>query len=393
MPSQETHSMVIRDFYTTAPLTIWKILSFVRLQPLQSMVINHFIGSSLNVILGPGKKKPITARKWVEMHTTDFARDRGCSNQAVNEALKTLVEIGLLEVKEAFIETNSGVQKGRMYCLVSNTKLDQLCEDFSKSATPLGSKHYLLPENVNNSQGSKHRLSPRQAPLVTSTGPTCHLDRPYLLPYGVFPNEVKKPKYSLKNLKYFLKMFGEFQNSFLELYYLNANSKTVEFKIKAELAALIRQYGPFSVWIACTVNLFDKDAQIGDLKLLRAFIETNIDKIKNQEENFITHSDNLYLKIFEIHQIVANDETIELENFRKIFRQKTSFLFSKMGLEQSSSEIFLYSSFTDDVIRNFDTCVFTKDRFTDENIKKLNLYFKAKILGMKGLNVVQSLDH
>ena len=388
-PKGKSHKSI--DLWTLAPFLIWDVQSYLRLQPLQSMVLGFIIRNSIDVF---GKGDNSNARKWVAIHTTDFANERGYSRQGVMEALSALVGLGIIEVQETLLQTNSGAQRGREFKLVSNQKLQELYELLSTSATPRGDRPDLSPKNVDNSRGDRPDLSPRQAPLVTLTGQACHLVRPHLSPWGVFPSDfskVKTAQYSLNTLKYFLKTYETFENSFLELYSENANSKASQFKIKTEIASLIRQYSLFSVFIAMSVNLFSKDAQIGDFGALKAFLELNKVKLKEQEEKIHLHSVELFNSILKIHE---NTPTQDLEIFRENFRQNASVLLIKEEIEQSSMKLFFYTSFHKDIISIFETCNFDLNRFTSEILKKINLYFKFKILGMKnGLNFVQSEEY
>lgn len=382
MPGQDFKNW---DTYTTAPILVFQIQTFARLNAIESMVFNHVVLYSINVF----GVKSSNARKCVTISPSTFGSERGFSRQAVLEALKRLVELGLITSKEVVVQTNSGAQIGREYCLVSNKKLYEIFELLSTSAIPQGDKSRLSPSIIKKTVGDNHHLSPRQAPLVTLTGLACHLDRPHLSPLGVIvPKSLNNfvPKEFLKTFNYFLKTISSFENSFYELYCTQANSKAAEFKIKTKIVALIRQYGLYSTFIAMVACLFSKDAQIGNFDALKAFLKQHELKLQEQEQKLVLHSDNLFLKILKIHEETS---VSRLETFMESFRQNASVLLIQDELEASSS-IFLYSEFHQDIIAIFEVCNFNNKRFTNEVITKLNLYFKAKILGMKGLSFAQS---
>lgn len=397
MPSQKPEQFELK--YTTAPLLIWEVLSYAYLQPLQSQLLNYFIVNSINVF---GKKQNIHARKWVELHATEFALSRGCSRQGVIEAVSALIKLGFLEVNETTIGTNSGRQKGRELRLASTQKLTEILDVLRSTKSKAGDKHHLSPQIVDNSQGDRPHLSPRQAPLVTLTGPTCHLVRPCLSPWGVkVPKSLSNSrwKYSLNTFKDFLNTFSKFENSFFELYSESANSKTSVFKIKMQIAALIRRYSLYSVYVAMSVNLFSKDAVIGDLDAISAFLELNKAGLRENEEKIHAHSVDLFNVLLTRRQEITKrvldrpegDLSNDLEIIADNFKASASALLSKESIEQSSMRLFFYSSFQEDVIAIFETCNCDLNRFTGEILKKINLYFKFKILGMNaGLSFAQS---
>lgn len=159
------------DNYTIAPILIWQVLSFMRLTPAESMVLNHIILFSINVY---GANHP-NKRKWETLSPSEFGIDRGISRQGIQEALKSLERNGLILSRDTVYKTASGHQKGREYQLVSNEKLLELFELFSSSAKPKGAKSDLAPQNSKKMAGARPDLALRQARLGTSTGQAWHL--------------------------------------------------------------------------------------------------------------------------------------------------------------------------------------------------------------------------
>ena len=192
------------------------------------------------------------------------------------------------------------------------------------------------------------------------------------------------PKYSLNTFKNFLNTFASFENSFLELYSLETNSRLQRSRLEIKITALIRSYGHYSVFIGMLACLFLKDSLLGKFEAVETLLKENHEKLKTQEETLILHCDNLFNTLLSLHQ---NTEIKELKIFKENFRQNASVLLMKMELEQSSNMIFLYSGIHSDILEVFETCNYNKDRFTSEVLKKLNLYFKSKILGMRGLSI------
>lgn len=393
MPSQDlpvdrTLDKVI-DKYTFAPVVIFNIQSFLRLNAIESMVLNHLIISSINVY----KVNSPKARQWVVISPSEFGNDRGFSRQAVHLSLRKLVEIGLFEVRDIVVSTNSGAQVGREYRLVSNTKLYELYDLVSSTARPRGVKSDLSPSFSLNGEGDKPRFTPCQATLVTLSGHALHLVRPYLSPWGVnVPLSLGKffPKDSLNTIKYFLKTISSFENSFYELYITEANSKAAKSRIEMQICALIRRYGLFSTFTGMMVSLFTKNAHIGNFEVLEAFLKTNTEKLIIQEKELAIQCEILFEKLSSIH---LNTEISELKIFIENFRQNVAVLFISARLPENVNELFIYDEIQNDVLYIFETSNHRVETFKKELLKKLNLYYKAKLLGVKGLNFVQSLDH
>lgn len=388
MPGQED-SFKNWDTYTTAPILIFQIQAYIPLNQIESMLLNYIVLHSINVF---GVKNS-NARNWIAISPSQFGLDRGYTRQAGQKALKTLLEYGLINSREVIIKTNSGAQKGREYSLISNKKMHEKYELLSMSAKPRGANSQLAPTPVENVVGANHQLAPRQLSVGTLTTTSWHLDNCQLAPWvpkDMLSLEKITPKDSLKTFKYFLKTYFQFHNSFFELYSTQLNSKSAITKTEMKIHALIRQYGAFSTLMAMTSCLFIKNAQIGNFDALKAFLELNKDKLENQEQNLILQSDNLFQNLKTVHE---NTSLSELKIFRENFRQNASVLLLNMEFDQRSNGIFMYEGFNTDVIAIFEECNFNSERFTAHVIKKLNLYFKAKLLGMKGLNFVQSLDH
>lgn len=389
MPS---HKVPVKrwDYYTVAPIIIFQIQSYARFTAIESNVFTYIVLGSINVY---GKGLSSDARQWFYISPTEFANDRGHSRQGVSDALNKLVKNGFLNVRDVQVKTAGGYQKSREYMLVSNEKLLEIFELLSTSANPQGCKSDLHPLNQEKNKGCKSHLTRVQARLDKGAGQACHLVRPGLHPWGV--NQSKSlgnlvGKDSLNTIKDFLKTILEFQNSFYELHSLSLKSKASVSKLEMKIASLIRLYGLFSTYTAMLVCLFNKDAQMGNVDLVETFLKTNSEKFKDHEQNLILQCDNLFHSIFQLYQDLSNSD-IELESFMETFRQKASLLLITSELELRSRGIFFYSDFHKDIIDTFLETKFSVNLFTKEWIsKKLNLYFKAKLLGHKGLNYVQS---
>ena len=386
MPGHETPLNKLCDNYTIAPTLIWQVLSFARLTPAESMVLNHIIINSINVF---GVKHP-NKRKWTVLSPSEFGNERGLSRQGIQDALKNLVHIGLILSRETIYQTASGHQKGREYQLVSNEKLLALYELLSTSAKPKGAKHELAPKISLIEVGARPEMALRQATLGTPAGHALHLDRPYLAPWGVkLPKSWEKTlsKESLNSFKYFLKTFSTFDFSYYELFSTTVSSKAATFKIETKIASLIRRYSYFSAFIATTTCTLNKPSQMGNFDVIEAFLKENSERIQIQEKNFVHLIDQLFFDLMSLHESM---DLTRLEIFKENFKANASVLLAKKMLEASSSEIFIYSSIQDDILYAFETSVFNMERFNKVLRDKLDLYFKAKLLGIKGLNFVQA---
>jgi ribosome biogenesis protein Nip4 len=392
MPSQKadvTQKKQLKDFdhYTQVPVLLFQILSYARLQGIDSMLLNHIALHSLNF------HSNSYARSWIKVSPSEFANERGCTRQKVSESLAKLSKFGFIDSQSAIYQTNSGMQKGREFRLVSNQKLSALFDVLNTSALHQGDKPWVTPETSVKVLGDKSQVTPCQAIGDTLSGHRLHLVRPWVTPWGVkVPESLENlpAKESLNNIKEFINKFGDFENSYLELYTLESNSRRAFFNTEMEIAALIRRYGLFSTFIAMTTNLFSEDANLGDLKSLTTFLEINEVKIKEQEQMIMLHCTNLFNSIIKIHEETPIQD---LEIFQENFRQNASVLLLKSEFEQSSNKIFFYSSFPRDIVHIFETCNFNLDRFTNEILRKINIYFQTKILGVRGLDFVQSQNH
>jgi hypothetical protein len=378
------------DTYTTVPLLVFQIQSIARLTPIESMVFNHVVLHSVNVF---GIKNP-NARKYVSISPSEFGKERGFSRQAIQEALKKLTIFGLIECRETILQTISGPQKGREYALVKNEKLNEIFELMNVSAKPRSAKPSLALENLSKEVSAKPGLADCQARLSALAGQAWQFDRPALALSGVSLSKsltISFRKESSKSIKNFLNTFLDFENSFYELYSLQLNSKAAISKMELEIIALIRRYGLFQVYIAMSACLFQESAEIGNLNALKAFLKNNSERLKAQEALITLRCDNLYLKLKNLYEELS--ETIRLEIFRENFRQQASLLLLREEFDQKSNEIFIYNGFKEDVIKSFETSRHNLDRFQSDILKNINLYFQAKILGMKGLNYVHAQEN
>lgn len=393
MPSQKT-PFKHWDTYTVAPILIFQIQSYARLTAIESNVFSFIVLGSINVF---GKNKNQTShasdvRQWFYISPSDFAIERGYSRQGVQDALNKLVNFGFLLNREVCVQTSGGVQRGREYCLVSNEQLSEMYDVLSSSANPKGAKPYLAPSKLKKVIGARPYLAPLQAPLGTLASGTWHLSKQCLAPWGIKDSESLEnlvPKDSLNTIKDFLNTFFTFNNSFYELHSSTQKSKTSIFKLEMKIAALIRQYGLFSTCTAMLVCLFNKNAEIGNIEAVEAFLKNNAKKFKEHEQNLILHCDNLFQQLYGLYRNLS-DSNIELENFMEVFRQNASVLLIRNELERGSSGIFFYSDYEKDVLEIFLGSNWKMQRFTKEFVLKLELYLKIKLLGHKGLNFVQS---
>lgn len=386
------HSPTIR--YTTIPIVLFEIQSYVYLQPLQSQVLNFLIGESLNVYQD---KKPITARKWVPFQTSMFAQERGHTRDGVKKAVNALLKIGLIECQWTIIQTNSGAQKGRFLRIVSQEKLEQILVTETAAIRRSGGYSDYSPENVDNSVGGYQDYSPGIARVSTLDGQAIHLGYPDYSPWGVTPPKSLKNfrrKYSLKTLKEFINTFREFRHSFIELYFEKKMSKAERAKLPTEIGALIRRYSVFKVYIAMSVNLFDESADLGNLQALNTFLESNKKKLDEQEHHLQEQCDKIFIRLTELKsELFERLAKQDLEILNQNFKASAGALLAKSELDEqgSSRSIFFYSSFQSDVLNFFIENSFSMNAFTAAVMKKLNIYFQFKILGMKeGLNFVQS---
>lgn len=388
MPSQKA-SFKHWDTYTVAPVLIFQIQSYARLTAIESNVFNYVVLGSINVY---GKNHTSDIRQWFYISPSEFAQQRGHSRQGVADALKNLVDYGLILSRDVSIQTAGGLQKGREYRLISNEKLNEMFELLSKSATPKGASPACNLSQTSFVKGCRPDLTRVQVVLDKGAGPACHLVRPCLHPWGIKESESLEnlaPKDSLNIIKNFLNTFLKFDNSFYELHSSVLKSKTAVFKMEMKIASLIRQYGLFSTYTAMLVCLFKKDAQIGCIKLTEAFLKNNSEKFKEYEQDLIVQSDNLFQDLNKLYMQLSDSDT-ELENFFEVFRQNASVLLVRKELELRSRGIFLYSGYEKDLLDTFIESNWKMQRFTKEWIQKLNLYLKIKLLGHKGLNFVQS---
>lgn len=388
MPSQKT-PFKHWDTYTVAPVLIFQIQSYARLTAIESNVFSHVVLGSINVY---GKNHTSDIRQWFFISPSEFAHERGHSRQGVADALKKLVDYGLILSRNVVTQTAGGVQKGREYRLVSNEKLSEMFELLSSSATPKGASGACTLNQTNFVKGCRPGFTRVQAPLDKGAGPTCTLVRPCLHPWGIKESESLEnlvPKDSLSTIKDFLNTFLKFDNSFYELHCSVLKSKTAVFKTEMKIASLIRQYGLFSTYTAMLVCLFNKDAEIGCIKLTEAFLKTNSEKFKMCEQDLILQCDNLFQELNSLY-IRLSDSVTELENFTEVFRQQASLLLVRKELELRSRGIFFYTDYEKDLLETFIESNWKMQRFTKEWIQKLNLYLKIKLLGHKGLNFVQS---
>ena len=391
MPSQTT-SLKHEKAFAFAPLLIFQLQSYARFTAIETNVFNYIVLESINVFREKGKSSS-DDRKWVYVSPTDFANQRGHSRQGVQDALNKMLKYGFISSREVWIKTSGGVQKAREYQLVSNFKLSEICDLLCTSVKPKGAKQDLAPLKLNKVIGCRPDLAPSQAPLGTLTGLTWHLSRPCLAPWGIKETESLEnlvSKDSLSTIKKFINTFFDFENSFYELHTKESKSKTAVFKIEMKIASLIRRYGLFSTYSAMFVCMFNKDAQIGDIDFIEAFLKTNSEKFKDYEQNLILQCDNLFQELYELYFLVTDNT--ELENIKNVFRQSASTLLIKKENELRSLGIFFYNDYEKELLDIFMESNWKVQRFTKNWITKLNLYFKAKILGHKGLNFVHASD-
>lgn len=398
MPSHKTE-LKHKDAFRPAPLLIFQLQSYARFSAIETNVFNYIVLESINVFQKKGESSS-DARKWIYVSPSDFALERGHSRQGVQDALNKMVKYDWVLSREVWIKTSGGVQKGREYQLVSNFKLSEICDLLCVSAKPKGSNSELHPLEVKKVKGCRPELAPCKAGVGTLTARSWHLVRPGLAPWGIkttksLDNLVAKD--SLNTIKEFINTFLNFENSFYEYHSSTlkigskfSHAKTQTFKMEMKIASLIRRYGLFSTYTAMFACMFNKDAQIGDIDLVEEFLKTNSDKFKDHEQNLILQCDNLFQEIYELYLLVS--ENTELENIKNVFRAKASLLLSEKVIELRSIGIFFYNDYENELLDTFMESNWKVQRFTKNWITKLNLYFKAKLLGHKGLNFVQSSD-
>jgi hypothetical protein len=363
------------DQYTKVPTILFELISHMSLTTTEAKLLNYIILHSLN-FHGP------YARAWVIVSPTAFSSSRGITRDAVCKSLSSLISFGIIGFRSVKIHTNSGVQNGREFSLVSNKRLAELLE----VASSQGVSKNNTPKNVDNLVGVYPQYTECIPTVYTSGCSSIHLGGILDTPVGVKPLESlkkKDAKYSLNTIKYFLNMFHEFQNSFLELYINQTHIKSEQFKIKMKIASVIRQYGLFSTYRAMSDNIFSKDAVIGDFDALNEYLKLNELDLKEDEKNLKTQSDIVFNALLEIHEKIEVDD---LGKFHENFKASASALLIRMSQDKSCM-IFLYSSFHEDVIEIFKISNFNIDRFTKEVLRKINLFLKAKVIGVKEIGI------
>lgn len=396
VPSQSNEAHV----RITIPLIRYLQREF--LTALEYNIVLFIIEHSINFSLIKNGGMPL----WVEISPSRYAEEFGHHRVAVSKALSRLAYLGIFEV----VTLKKLGQEYRNFRVVERDKLNKALSDVTHANSKKPNRK--KPELVTSSlQGDDEKLSKDKTDSVASSLQSkvhkmnselvdCSHTRyghvvmrataMYLCAlrpcsYTRYGQEKKADKFHdvvnfqecIKNLEEYSKNVSNFASP---SYYDAIASATKTRKERRDLQITLRRsidrYDLFSVWIAINVHLSNKELHFANFGVLEAILKNHKEEISEMWDTVLLQVDNLF------HEL--NSYQVECDSKMLNFNiQSQIFLTSKRT--EKKSLIFFFDSFEESVLQTLMISNGNLDSFREKIIKKINLYFKAKIYGEREL--------
>lgn len=374
MPNESTEAHV------RLSIPIIRYLQREALTALEFNLVLYIFEHSINFKEVKNHGKPL----WVQISPSEYSRQFGFARVAVSRALTKLAYLGIFEVTTF---RQMGVEY-RNFRVVETEKVGRVLSDVSQAVTKKlqGGVAKKLQPKLEKTNRKDLRCNPVHYRGVTQFNTA-------LLPSGiqacnpVVYGQLENPdrfqgvadfQECIKNLKNYFNNCATFlPPSYYDLISPAIPKRIRKRNFKIVLKRSIDRHGLFSTWMAVNVQLRDKDVYFDQFEALTAILKTHDQVFSKIWEEMLLEIDNVF------YELTAFES--ECDSKMKDFEHNAHFFLAKKRTGEKSSLIFLYDSFESTAIEAKLVSCGSIDVFRDKIIKKLNLFFKNKILGDREL--------
>lgn len=339
---------------------------------------------------------------WVEISPSRYAEQTGHHRVAVSRSLSKLSYLGIFEV----VTLKKLGQEYRSFRVVEKNKLNKALSDVShaNSKKPNRKKPSLVADSIH---GNEENLENNVADSLHSKTEKINIETldcshtryghvvirataMYL--YALRPcsytrysqdkitdrfQDVSNFQECINNLKEYSKNVSTFlPPSYYDAIVSSTRSRKERRDLQIVLRRSIDRYSLFSVWIAINVHLSSKELHFANFSVLDAILKNHKDEINELWEKVLLHVDNLFYDLCS-YEIECDSKSLNFNVHAQLF------LTSKRT--ENKSLIYFFDSIEEGIIQAFTISNKNIDSFKEKVIKKINLYFKAKIYGEREL--------
>lgn len=329
---------------------------------------------------------------WVEMSPSAYAEEFGFHRVRVSRALSRLEYLGIFDV----VLVKRGGQEYKNFKVIDSDKIGKVLSDlvYTNSVKPsetvskklqstVSKKLQLKVEKINDKSLDCINARYGHVVIFDTSLYQCAL-RPCIVS-GYSELEIADKfrgitnfQECIKHIKEYFKNNSNFSSpSYFELLLSSIRTRKERRNLSITLKRSVDHYGLFSVWIAINAHLKNEKLHFTDFSVLTAILKKHKNEMDEVWENVLLQLDNLF------YELIACES--ECDSKMQNFKIQAQLRLTSKRTQEEKPLVFFFDSFEESALSAYEVSNGNIDSFKEKMVKKINLYFKSKILGQREL--------